>query len=263
MTKVRAKRLGWNEKTSITDVDDLDPYDYANDDLEGELQKIEVNTGSLQYTNFLVDGQVADGSTIEEIDEDAVTAAVDDTRTVTSPQAGAMIALVPTQSDVDRLILPGGESAEELHLTLFFLGNAESYDMTTRNRLADAIEDLVAARGFTGPAIGIGFGVNYWNPSSDDPAWVIAVGDPPEGESIVDIHGLVEEAALTAGLPLPLPEQHSPWVPHVTIAYGKNDILVEMEQRLGTIAFDRIRLAFGGEYHDVMLTGERATLTAS
>lgn len=68
---VRAKRLGWNEgpKGNLTDTDWLDPYDYMDDDVEGEYDELVLNDTGLvpTYTNYVVDGQVVDGSTVEVI----------------------------------------------------------------------------------------------------------------------------------------------------------------------------------------------------
>lgn len=266
MTTVRAKRLGWNETTNVTATDILDPYDYADDVVEGELQEIKVNTGILNYTNVLVAGQPVDPDTVEEIDDqgDATTAAVVRSD-VDSGFTSGMIALVPTTEDAARLALDedNGEPADELHLTLYFLGDAVDYDPDTREALVTAIESMVERRSI-GPAIGTAFGVNFWNPTSDDPAWVLAIGDSPEGESIVDVRQSVTEAWVDGVVDMSaLPEQHKPWVPHVTIAYGTEPILEEMEARLGPITFDRIRVTFGDEYHDVVLTDARATLTTS
>lgn len=263
MTKVRAKRLGWNETTSVTDTDILDPYDYADDVVEGELQELKVKTNVLDYTNYLVNGQVVDGSTIEEIGDTNTAAIV--RSDVDSGFTSGMIALVPTAEDAARLALDedNGEPTNELHLTLFFLGDAVNYSQETRDALVTAIESMVERRSI-GPAIGNAFGVNYWNPASEDPAWVLAIGDPPDGESIVDTRTSVAEAWVDGVVDMSaLPEQHKPWVPHVTIAYGTEPILEEMEARLGPITFDRIRVAFGDEYHDVVLTNGRATLTTS
>ncbi|MFJ5156288.1 hypothetical protein ACIQCF_32970 [Streptomyces sp. NPDC088353] len=47
-----------------------------------------------------------------------------------------------------------------------------------------------------------------------------------------------------------LPDQHSPWVAHVTAQYGDDDRLAELEARLGPVSFDRVRVAFAGEYTD-------------
>lgn len=261
MTKVRAKRLGWNETTTVTETDILDPYDYVDDDVEGELRELKVDKGIYHYTNYLVNGQPVDPDTIEEIEDDANTAAVVRSD-VDSGFTTGMIALVPTEADAARLALDedDGEPANELHVTLCFLGDAADYPQQQRDALVDSLESMVDDRGL-GTVQGIAFGVNYWNPASDDPAWVLAVGDPPEGGSLVEAYGLVYEVIYETGMIVP--EQHKPWVPHVTIAYGTEPILEEMEARLGPITFDRIRVAFGDQYHDVVLANERATLSTS
>lgn len=260
MTKVRAKRLGWNETTAVTETDILDPYDYANDDVEGELRELKVDKGIFHYTNYLVEGQPVDPDTIEEIEDDANTAAIVRSD-VDSGFTSGMIALVPTEEDAARLALDedNGEPAGELHLTLCFLGDAVNYSPEQRDALVTAIEDLVTA-GRLGAVQGNAFGVNYWNPASDDPAWVLAVGSTPDND-LTEAYSLTYEAIYNTSLSIP--DQHKPWVPHVTIAYGTEPILEEMEARLGPITFDRIRVAFGDEYYDVVLTNERATLSTS
>jgi 2'-5' RNA ligase len=255
--------LGWNETTNVTATDILDPYDYADDVVEGDLEKIKVNAGILNYTNYLVNGQPVDPDTIEEIDDqgDASTAAVVRSD-VDSGFTSGMIALVPTASDAARLALDedNGEPASELHLTLCFLGDAADYPQDQRDALVTSIDDMVTDSAI-GSVQGIAFGVNYWNPTSDDPAWVLAVGESPDGGSLIEAKQYVYEAIYNTSLSIP--DQHKPWVPHVTIAYGTEPILEEMEARLGPITFDRIRVAFGDEYHDVVLSDERATLTTS
>lgn len=260
MTRVRAKRLGWNETTNVTATDELDPYDYPSDVVTGELREIKVDNGILHYTNYVVDGQVVDGDTVEEIpDEPARTAAVS-LSTVDGEHVGAMIALVPSETDLDRLTLDkdDAEPREQLHLTLYFLGEAEMYEPGTNGEIAVALEQMVQDRGLE-PVQGNAFGVNFWNPTSEYPAWVLAIGDVTNGESLVDVRASVADAIDLSGIPA----QHYPWVPHVTIAYGTEPILEEMQARLGPITFDRIRVAFGNEHHDVELSNGRATLTAS
>lgn len=67
---VRAKRLGWNEGPggNVTNIDILDPYDYEDDDLEGEHVVKFVSTDEVgPYTQHLVNGEVADPDTIVKI----------------------------------------------------------------------------------------------------------------------------------------------------------------------------------------------------
>lgn len=64
---VRAKRLGWNERLTNAQTWDLDPYEHASDDLEGEHEVVE---GALPdgtpLTVHLVGGQEADPATVVE-----------------------------------------------------------------------------------------------------------------------------------------------------------------------------------------------------
>jgi hypothetical protein len=50
------------------------------------------------------------------------------------------------------------------------------------------------------------------------------------------------------------PQQHSPWQPHITGIYSDHPTAMQdMISRLGPVTFDRIRVAFAGEYADIML----------
>jgi hypothetical protein len=66
--RVRAKRSGWNEKTNVTEDDILDPYDYAEDEVEGELVVQKVAGPYVKaYTRYTVDGQCVDPETIRKL----------------------------------------------------------------------------------------------------------------------------------------------------------------------------------------------------
>lgn len=180
---------------------------------------------------------------------------------------GAMIALVPTDDDLDRLTLEGGEPREELHLTLWFLGEADDIGAETREALVNVVTSMVERRELS-PVRARAFGVNHWNPESEDPAWVLAIGDVPEDErdheALGVYRGAMEEAWHDSAVDLDVPTQHSPWSPHVTIAYSSDTTLVdELKSRLGEVTFDRIRLAFGDEVHDVPLVSSPDTMTAT
>jgi SPP1 gp7 family putative phage head morphogenesis protein len=174
---------------------------------------------------------------------------------------GAMIALIPTEEDLDRLAVEGGEPRDELHLTLFFLGLAADLEPATRAELERGLRDIATREGMT-PVTGRAFGVNYWNPSSDDPALVLAVGDTDGELTLESLREAVREVLAWAGdLEDRIPAQHTPWVPHVTLMYGNDtNRITEFAERLGDITFDRIRLAFGGEVTDVPIGGDFATV---
>ncbi|MFF3096813.1 phage minor head protein [Streptomyces cyaneofuscatus] len=185
----------------------------------------------------------------EENTVQPVTAAADG-----SHRNGAMIALLPTEADADRLALDGGEAAQELHLTLYFLGEGADWSEEQRNEL---IEDMRSRAADLAPFTAQAFGANHWNAGSDAPSWVWAVGDDrdrdPDAPTLSTAHW--EATYALEGRHGPdIPVQHSPWVPHVCAAYSDDPALLpELEQRLGPITFDRLRLAFAGDHTDIPL----------
>lgn len=180
-----------------------------------------------------------------------------------------MIALVPTAPDLDRLAIDedGAELRDELHLTLYYLGKAADVEVEMRDQLEHAVRSMIENR-----AVGLinanAFGVAHWNPESDDPAWVLNVGDvppderEPDGESLGELRTTVTEAIHDGDVTFELPAQHTPWQPHICLAYSTDDYLEELSSRLGPVSFDRVRLAFGGDIRDVPL-GRTATVAAT
>ncbi len=68
--RVKAKRLGWDEELTLEQSHDLDDYDYASDDLEGELEVVDVPAAPRAvsaYSLYLVGGQEADPKTLEVV----------------------------------------------------------------------------------------------------------------------------------------------------------------------------------------------------
>lgn len=179
--------------------------------------------------------------------------------------SGAMIALVPTDADLDRLALDGGEPRDELHLTLYYLGDAVNLDATQREGMINAVTSLVERRDL--PVVDArAFGVAHWNPTSDDPAWVLNVGDVPDderdSEGLAVVREMMSEALADGDVPVTIPPQHTPWQPHICLAYSSDDLMNEGHTRLGDVTFDRVRLAFGGEVTDVPL-GRAATVAST
>lgn len=171
---------------------------------------------------------------------------------------GAMIALMPTVEDAERLAIEGGEDVEQLHLTLYFLGDdGAQWTEDQRNELIAGVR-AVAASQFPGPLTARAFGANHWNAGSDSPSWVWAVGDDREadGPGLEDVHREVTYALEDTHNHPDLPVQHSPWVPHICAAYSDDlDLISALKERLGPIVFDRIRLAFAEDHTDVPLGG--------
>lgn len=206
-------------------------------------------------------------SRLIELDDDSdtlIAAARDDKRD------GAMIALIPTQHDLERLTLDGYEPPEDLHLTLFYLGDADDITPTQVNELVTNLVQLFANEYTNEPVRAKAFGVAHWNPESDYPAWVLNVGDEKPAEDgdtprertngLADVRHLVEHTL--ADLRIDYPPQHSPWQPHICIAYSKDDLYGELASRLGPVTFDVLRVAWG-EYDIDIRLAEQITASAT
>jgi 2'-5' RNA ligase len=168
-----------------------------------------------------------------------------------SEHTEAMIALLPTQSDMDRLYVIGGEEDEELHVTLVYLGDAAKIPPMTRDRIVDNL--MQRARNI--PIIdGDLFGIATFN-ESDGKKDTCVVG-LITGEELANakkrIFTDLEDIMYDA--PTEMPEQHTPWIPHVTLAYTNDGTLAPtLGDREGPVRFDRVRVAFGSEVTDIPL----------
>jgi 2'-5' RNA ligase len=163
---------------------------------------------------------------------------------------GVMIALRMTDYDANRLIIPRGEPASALHLTLFYLGNAADFSADTYAQVTDYCTRVANDFGLMEGNV---FGAAIWNPDGNEPSIIVNVGGCDCFEEIHDAIG----AGLPAVLGQPLPEQHSPWVPHVCLAYSGDTTLLETAKtRTGAIEFDRLRVAFGPQHTDIPLSGD-------
>jgi 2'-5' RNA ligase len=178
-----------------------------------------------------------------------------------SHMQGAMIALMPTPEDAARLAIEGGEAADQLHLTLRYLGKGADFDEASRTAIVDSVRLL--AEGMP-PITSKIFGAAHWNGNGDEPSWVWSVGDDPEyGQSLEAAQGMAEEALLMAPMDVELPAPHTPFVAHICAAYSDElDLIIPMEERLGPVTFDRVRVAFAGDYTDIPLSEGALTAAA-
>src|SRR5690348_11253679 len=163
---------------------------------------------------------------------------------------GAMIALLPTEEDMTRLVVPGGEEDEELHLTLIYLGEAAKIPPVTRERIIAAITECAKRV----PILDAdGFGVATFNEQNGEKETCVVLlvsGDEvatAKRELCQDIESIMHDA-------YGMPEQHQPWIPHVTLAYSDDTSLASaVSDREGPIRFDHVRIAFGEEVTDIPL----------
>lgn len=167
---------------------------------------------------------------------------------------GAMIALMPSEGDAQRLALEGGEAVDQLHLTLFYLGEAADWSDVQQ---ADLTARVAVAAASLAPVPGRVFGAAQWNPASDEPAWVWNVGDDMDGDGsrLNDVKFEVTWALEDGHGDPDIPRQYSPWAPHICAVYGGEGRTAELADRVGPVTFDRIRVAFAGRNTDFPLTG--------
>jgi hypothetical protein len=155
---------------------------------------------------------------------------------------GAMIALIP--ADPEALAVEGGEPAEELHCTLLFLGEADKVDDERRTQILEICQ-TVAAGWYEFEAEG--FSLAMFNPLGDEPCIVLGLS----GVELADLHDDIE-AEIEAD-----EDQHQPWVPHITLAYTDDAMLIgDLLDRCGPVVFDRLRVAFGDQVTDIPLGDE-------
>ena len=84
-----------------------------------------------------------------------------------SHMQGAMIALMPTAEDAERLAIDGGEAAEQLHLTLYYLGKGADFDEAERAAIVDSVRMLAEGMPLVRSKV---FGAAHWNGNGDEPS---------------------------------------------------------------------------------------------
>lgn len=178
-----------------------------------------------------------------------------DTLIAAGGHTDAMIALVPSETDARRLAVDDGEPADELHVTLAYLGDAAMIPVEVRRALVDRVSKCVQDKP---TVVGNAFSVNLFNPDDKtitagggEPCVVLGVGGGQltklRGEVISDVRNVM----IATGVDFP--EQHTPWVPHMTLVYTGEADLTYFTDRMGPVTFDTVRLAFGDDVYDIPL----------
>lgn len=155
---------------------------------------------------------------------------------------GGMIALIPRAEDVDQLTVPGGEKAEDLHLTLAYLGDDVA---SMSNELRNMIVAQAAAMAAGLPPVEARvFGHAVFNPDGfegREPCSVYLVGDSPAVDMI--------RTSVMEQIPPDIRVlQNVPFVAHVTARYGLKKL-----NFTGELVFDRLSVALAGETYDFPL----------
>lgn len=170
---------------------------------------------------------------------------------------GAMIALRMAEVDARAMELDDYEDADELHVTLMYLGDAVNWSAENQRLIHEIVAD-VASR--YEPIETETFSVNIFNPRSDEFDTAIVLGVKGNPTHLAELHRSLKlnvDDVFDEGDVVP--KQHTPWIPHITLAYLDDQntdldfVLTEAMDRLGPVTFDRIRVAFAGEVADYQL----------
>lgn len=157
------------------------------------------------------------------------------------PQTGAMIALIP--ANPEGWTVPGGEAAEDLHVTLRFFPDGADMPDTHRLMLHRSAVDLAAS---WPPFEAEAFSVDVFNPNGDNPCIVLGIG----GNMLAGIRQSLEEDMVSV-------EEKRPWVAHMTLSYtGDYSNLDPYVAKLGPIQFTHVRVSIGEDYVDYPLNGD-------
>lgn len=149
---------------------------------------------------------------------------------------GGMIALIP--ANPGELTVDGGDPAEELHLTLAYLGeDVTGMDDATREQLLGDVRALAAA---TPPVEAEVMGHAAFNPTG-------AHDHEPCAVYLVTADSL---PALKSELAPHDVGDHPVFLPHVTAGYG---LAPDQLSFVGPVTFDRIRVALADQTHDFPL----------
>lgn len=152
-----------------------------------------------------------------------------------------MVALLPTNPE--QLTVPGGLPADQIHLTLAFLGEDVTGWDEIRRRL---LEQLVwsAAHAIGQPIDARVMGHATFNPDSHagrTPCAVHLVGD---SQHLVPVRDQLC-TTLAAALGDDYPPQHAPFIAHITA--GESLTAADLSF-VGPVVFDRLALALAGEW---------------
>jgi hypothetical protein len=177
---------------------------------------------------------------------------------------GGMIALVPSQADISRLTVAGGDAPDELHLTLLYLGDdVSTWPPEIGAQLATLAGGLAS---HCGPCAANVFGWAVFNPDArpvgeTEAATVYMVGNAAEGDMITPLRERAQDGANII-MGAFMPAQHDPFVQHVTAGYGVP--VTDLDPNcVGPVTFDRLRLALGGTVTDYPLTGGQSMYAAA
>jgi 2'-5' RNA ligase len=166
---------------------------------------------------------------------------------------GAMVALIPAAPDA--LSAEGGDPADELHITMLYLGDADEFSPRQQPAVHETAT-LIA--GMVGRTIPVKVsGIAEFGPSDDGDIAVVLVLESP---ILGPLHDVIEETLHAEGVDNA--STHPGFIPHLTLGYAAPDsdeleaFRDDARALVGTeIMFNRLRVVFADDAVDHQLGG--------
>lgn len=194
--------------------------------------------------------------------------------TTSNGWTSGMVALIP--ADPDALTVDGGDPADQLHLTLAYLGEVTEWPekyVQAVHRVAALVTGIAATMAddeedgaptsvrasVRRPLTANVFSHAVFNPDGDKPATVYLFDGGADRSEMEFLAADVQAQLRNALGDTDFPQQHTPWVPHVTAGYG---VPVDALSYTGPVTFDRLRVALGDDVTDYLLL-EPASMVAA
>lgn len=160
---------------------------------------------------------------------------------------GMMIALVPPATIVEDLVLEEGEGAEQLHITLAYLGKTDEYSDVLLDGLHEVMEAWADGQPkFTATVQGVG----TFLPADEDGQHVLWASVDAPGLHRVHAH-LVDYLKEHGYEPR---EDHS-FTPHLTLAYGKHHFRFVPKIKRRDFKVHEVWVCVGGRWESLPLRG--------
>jgi 2'-5' RNA ligase len=168
---------------------------------------------------------------------------------------GVMVAWMLPQWTAERVALPGGEAASELHVTLAYLGDASALSLDQQRTLIGVVAEVAARHQMlTGYLQGTGRFVN----GDDVDAFWVGVNIPGLAELREDLRQSLE----AAGIPLAGYGATAEYTPHVTVAYlPKDQETPSMTYKPEQVSVDTLTVCVGPHQFQTILPYPESDLT--
>jgi len=155
---------------------------------------------------------------------------------------GVMVALYPDGTTRDALARDGGEPADDLHVTLSYLGSAHELDTGQRAQLVHIVNDWAKATPPLDARVG---GVGHF----DEGGCTYASVDCPHlNEARAELHSRLRAAGL------PVADDHG-FTPHITLAYDEDEAEGLESVPAASFKVDGPTVMIGGERHEMKFSG--------